>query len=73
MQVFSVARWWALCALSCYLINVVTATPARPKPSPGGGGPERLDFNLGQNGDYRFDYATGELIWSGELSKAMFL
>ncbi|XP_023725675.1 uncharacterized protein LOC111874413 [Cryptotermes secundus] len=58
--VFSAGRWWPLCVLTCCLMNVVTATPARPKPSPGGGGPETLDFNLGQNGDYRFDYATGD-------------
>jgi hypothetical protein len=41
-------------------MSVVAAPPARPKPPAGSGGPERLDFNLGQNGDYRFDYATGE-------------
>jgi hypothetical protein len=42
-------------------MGVVAATPARPKPTPAGGGPERSDFNLGPNGEYRFDYATGEV------------
>jgi len=49
----------ALCALSCFLITVVPAKPEQRKSSTAGGGPERLDFDLGQNGEYRFDYATG--------------
>ena len=48
-----------MCVLSCCLFAVVPAKPAQAKPSPAGGGPERLDFDLGRNGEYRFDYATG--------------
>jgi hypothetical protein len=60
-QVSSVWWVWSLCVTFCCLMSVMAETPARPRPLSAGGGPERLDFDLGQNGDYRFDYATGEV------------